>query len=150
MNKILLIVTLFALLFPAISQAQSKCPLPEGMRASVDMVKEIIEARHNGQTKEELETHVPLVAAQIPWAGVIMQSIVDEIYSTPEPLNVDVHAMYRMEVCFILDQHPETSPIFEQAYPQLKECESLDSTTDKKPLIMCSMDVAQEVSGVGA
>lgn len=129
-----------------VNETQSKCPLLEGMRASVQMTREAIQARHNGQTKDQLESNIPSVASRLPWAAVLMQSILDEVYSTEETLEPDVHAAYRMEICFLLDQHPDSEPSlnFEQAYPLLKKC----SSDDKGAQTRCSMEVAHRISGI--
>ncbi|MDM1717306.1 hypothetical protein [Thiopseudomonas alkaliphila] len=146
MSTILHAAFLFILVFPLVSQAQSKCPLPEGMRASVQMTKEAVQARRNGHTKAMLESEIPAVGSRLPWAAVLMQSILDEVYSTQETLEPEVHAAYRMEVCFLLDQHPdsESSLNFEQAYPLLRECGS----DDKGLQTRCSMSVAHKISGI--
>ena len=137
---------LFILMVPLVSQAQSKCPLPEGMRASMQMTKEAIQARRSGHSKEMLESEISTAESQLPWAAVLMQSILNEIYSTQETLEPDIHAAYRMEVCFLLDQHPDSEYFldFEQAYPLLRECAS----DDKGLQTRCSMSVAHKISGI--
>ncbi|WP_126799950.1 hypothetical protein [Aliidiomarina soli] len=75
-----------------------------------------------------------------------MQSILDEVYSTPEPLDMLVHAAYRMEVCYLLHHYPESesSLEFDLAYPLLQACES----EDEQAQTHCSMRVAHQVSGI--
>ncbi|MDO5666615.1 MAG: hypothetical protein Q4G44_02195 [Alcaligenaceae bacterium] len=116
------------------------------MQASVEITKQAIQARRNGQTKEMLENHIPSVASRLPWAAQLMQSIVDEVYSTQETLDPEIHAAYRMEVCFILNQHPdaENSLSYAQAYPLLRTCVSDDMGLQTR----CSMSVAHKVSGI--
>lgn len=125
----------------------SKCPLPEGMRESVMFTKKAVQARLNGQAKDTLESNISLPAPQQTWFGPIKKAILQEVYAMPAALEADVHAMYRMEVCFLLDQHPdaELSLNFDLAYPLLKACELKDKGRQQ---IQCSMDVAHKITGI--
>ncbi len=140
------VIFLLVSMFPLVGQAQSKCPLPEGMQASVQMTKEAVQARRNGKVKQQLESAIPSVAARLPWAGVLMQSILDEVYLTSETLDPEVHASYRMEVCFLMDENPETESAlkFDLAFPLLKACESADKGAQTR----CSMGVAHKITGI--
>jgi hypothetical protein len=72
MSRIFQIALFFVLMVPLANQAESKCPLLEEMRASVQMTREAIQARHNGHSKEMLENYIPAVGSRLPWTAILM------------------------------------------------------------------------------
>jgi len=128
------------------SWAQPSCPLPHGIRASLQMASQAMDARKAGQSLMTLATTIPEVQKTMSWAASLMSAILSEVYAKPL-LDQQVYTAYRMEVCYVMDRYAAQSPKFDfnTAWPLLKACET---KTDELEQRKCSMMVAHTVSGI--
>jgi len=121
------------------SWAQSLCPLPHGIRASLQMASQAMDARKAGQSLMTLATTIPEVQKTMPWAASLMSTILSEVYSKPL-LDRQVYTAYRMEVCYIdvMERYAAQSPKFDfnAAWPLLK---AYETQTDELEQRKCSM-----------
>jgi len=147
-RKILMRVMLVAgtVFYASPSWAQSPCPLPHGIGASLQMASQAMDARKAGQSLMTLATTIPEVQKTMPWAASLMSAILSEVYAKPL-LDRRVYTAYRMEVCYMMDRYAAQAPTFyfNTAWPLLKACET---KTDELEQRKCSMMVAHTVSGI--
>lgn len=132
---------------PILAETQSlneRCPGVAGMQMFFQLSQEAQKYRSEGKPKSYLTNVLPPKSSANDWRMSIMYEIADEVFDYP-PLEPFVYSVYKGELCFIYQHHPEilSATEFSPAHSLLKECSNF---TQQKEKTVCAMGVAHKIT----
>ena len=144
MPRVAFYLMVAGLSLPLPVMAAAQCPFPQGMQASIEASRHVVQARADGAPREQLLQGIPAKLDEP--TRQLLREIVSEVYDN-EPVQADVYAAYRFEHCFLSQQHAETVAAikFSDALPLLRKCEQIEPLGARPP---CAMRAVHAVTGI--